>query len=81
MLDDPIGSPFNAYAIKVARKIVAVAMRSYAFGGFDEKPLQNGLETVHLVLRFFIWFDWLSLMILLTTHGLHDLPVRLGIFW
>lgn len=46
MLDDPIGSPFNAYAIKVARKIVAVAMRSYAFGGFDEKPLQNGLETV-----------------------------------
>ena len=46
MLDDPIGSPFNAYAIKVAYKIVAVAMRSYGLGGFDEKPLQNGLETV-----------------------------------
>jgi len=46
MLDDPIGSPFNAYVIKVAHKFYAVAMRSYAFGGFDEKPLQNRLETV-----------------------------------
>jgi hypothetical protein len=37
-------------------------------------------KTVNLVLRLIGWLDWLSLIILLTTHGLHDLPVRLDRF-